>query len=100
MHSEQWEVVFETSGPFQAEMLRGVLEAQDIPVVLSQEGAGKVYGITVGPLGRVQILVPGHDVERAQQILADFESGKLRDMQFLEEGELDFPDEGGEFDKD
>ena len=75
MGEANWEVVYETEGQYLAEMLRGVLEAQEIPVVLSQEGLGRVYGLTVGPLGRVQILVPISKLESARQILREFETG-------------------------
>ena len=80
MSETNWEVVYETSGSFLAEMLRGLLEAQEIPVVLSQEGAGRVYGITVGTLGRVQILVPAQHVERAQYILEEYEANAITDL--------------------
>ena len=75
MAESEWEVVYETDGQLQAELLRGLLEAQEIPVVLSQEGIGRVYGLTVGPLAIVQILVPGSKVERARDILRKYESG-------------------------
>ncbi len=75
MGETQWEVVYETNGMFQAEMLRGMLEAQEIPVVLSQEGVGRVYGLTVGALGRVEILVPVSKIELARQTLYEFETG-------------------------
>lgn len=74
MGESDWEVVYEAEGPLQAELLRGLLEAQEIPVVLSQEGIGRVYGLTVGPLAVVQILVPGSQVGRARQILKDYDS--------------------------
>jgi len=80
MSEANWEVVYEANGSFLAEMLRGLLEAQEIPVVLSQEGAGRVYGITVGTLGRVQILVPVHDLERAQRILEEYENSTSTDQ--------------------
>jgi hypothetical protein len=79
MAETNWEVVYETTGSFLAEILRGLLEAQDIPVVLSQEGIAHVYGLTVGTLGRVQILVPTHDLERAQQILEEYENSSITD---------------------
>lgn len=74
MGESEWEVVYEAEGPLQAELLRGLLEAQEISVVLSQEGIGRVYGLTVGPLAVVQILVPESQVERARQILKDYDS--------------------------
>ncbi len=73
----QWEVVDEVAGDLQAEILKGLLEAQEIQVWLSQEGAGKAYGVGLGALGRVQILVPDYSAEAARQILDEYYSGKL-----------------------
>lgn len=89
MAETEWEVVSETSGSFQAEMLKGLLEAQGIPVILSQEGLGhSVYSLTVGPLARVQILVPAELIDRAQSVLNDIETGAF------EEGAESQPPEG------
>jgi hypothetical protein len=82
MSENQWDVVYEANGLFQAELLRGLLEAQEIPVVLSQEGAGKVFSMSVGTLGLVQILVPVRDFERARQLLADYDSGKTFEVDY------------------
>jgi hypothetical protein len=87
MSEIKWEVVYEMNGSFLAEILRGLLEAQEIPVVLSQEGAGRVYGLTVGTLGRVQILVPAPDLERAQHILVEYETGNTTDLGMID-GEM------------
>ena len=66
MTGEQWEVVDEVPGDMQAEILRGFLEAQGIKVWLSQEGIGhSVYPVTIGPMGRVQILVPQEQSQSA-----------------------------------
>lgn len=73
----QWEVVDEVAGDLQAEILKGLLQAQEIQVWLSQEGAGKAYGMGMGALGRVQILVPDYSAEAARQILDEYYSGKL-----------------------
>lgn len=75
-----WEVVYETNGSFQAEILKGLLEAQEIPVFLSQEGVGRAYGLTLGTLGRTQILVPAPDLERAQKILEEYETSDTADL--------------------
>jgi len=77
MSETTWEVVYETNGAFLAEILKGLLEAQGIATILSQEGAGRAYGLTVGTLGRAEILVPASDVERALQILQDYETNNL-----------------------
>lgn len=75
--SETWEVIAEIYGELQAELLRGLLEAQGILVVLNQEGAGRAYGLNVGPLGLVQIMVPASSVEDARHVLADYYAGNF-----------------------
>ncbi|OGO65862.1 MAG: hypothetical protein A2Z45_09660 [Chloroflexi bacterium RBG_19FT_COMBO_55_16] len=75
--SETWEVIAEIYGELQAELLRGLLEAQGIEVVLNQEGAGRAYGLNVGPLGQVQIMVPASSVDDARHVLADYYAGKF-----------------------
>lgn len=71
------ELLEEVGGEGQAEMLRGWLEAQGIPVTLSQEGVGKVYALTVGAFGRVQLLVPRELLERARQLLEAYYAGEF-----------------------
>jgi len=53
----------------QAEILRGLLQAQDITVMLSQEAAGSVMPVDVGAFGQVEILVPAEQAARAREIL-------------------------------
>lgn len=83
--AHQWIVVEEVAGPFQAELLRGLLEAQGIPVMISQEGIGHVYSLTVGTLGRTQVLVPSDKIERARKILDDYHRGDLENLEFGDE---------------
>ena len=75
--TEDWVILDEVPGMLQAEILRGLLEAQEIPTVLSQEGAGKAIGLTIGTLGTVQILVPSKDQERARELLEAYYSGDV-----------------------
>jgi hypothetical protein len=77
MTDEKWEVLDEAPSPFQAEIVRGLLEAQEIPTILLQEGVGRAVGFTVGPLGVVQILVPSSEMKRAAIILDDYYAGRL-----------------------
>lgn len=77
MTEQQWEVVEVVNGDFQAQLLRGLLEAQGITVQLSQEGAGRAIGLSIGALGEVQILVPSDSKAFAQQILKDYYEGKF-----------------------
>ena len=77
MSGESWEVIIEVPGELQADLLRGLLEAQDIKVFLNQEGAGRAYGLNVGPLGQVQVMVPESQRQEAQQIVDDYYAGKF-----------------------
>ena len=72
MTDEEWVVIDQTAGMLQAELLRGLLEAEGISVVLLQEGAGRAIGLTVGTLGRVQMLVKPEDAPRARQALDEY----------------------------
>jgi hypothetical protein len=85
MNDEKWELLEEAPSPFQAEIIRGLLEAQDIPSILLQEGVGRAVGFTVGPLGVVQILVPTSEMERAEVVLNDYYTGKLALHDYHEE---------------
>lgn len=72
---QSWEVLTEVDGELNAEIMRGLLEAQGIPVSLSQEGAGKVYGLTIGEFGRVEILVPSGYLVEAHKVLDELNRG-------------------------
>lgn len=85
MAEQNWEVVETIAGEFQAELLRGLLEAQGIPVVLSQEGAGhSLYPVTIGKLGKVEVLVPSSYREQALQVIQDYNAGAFEDSQGTE----------------
>ena len=82
MSTDQWEVLYEVEGTFQAEILRGLLESQGIDVFLSQEGAGhSAFAVTVGALGQVQILVPSSQLAQAQEVLRDYNAGVFEDTE-------------------
>lgn len=68
------ETVFEQ---VQAELLRGLLEAQGVRVMLSQEGAAKALGLAAGALAEIEIFVAEEDTERARQVLAEYYGGEL-----------------------
>jgi len=93
MDDEKWELLDDVSGPFHAELIRGLLEAQEIPVLLVQEGVGRAVGLTVGPLGDVQILVPSVEIDRAKKILDDYYKGRfIEDVSFEEDDESEDED--------
>jgi hypothetical protein len=53
----------------EAQIIKGRLESEGIPVLLSYESAGLIYGLTVDGLGEVKIMVPKHLAEEAKEIL-------------------------------
>ena len=92
MQEEKWEVITSVSGDLNAEILRGLLEAQGIRVVLSQEGVGhSVYPVSVGLFGKVDVLVPSSQKEQALQVLKDYEAGAFQSPEEDDSAEGDSP---------
>lgn len=76
MEEYDWVIVTTISGALQAEVISGLLEAQGVPTVLLQESAGQYgYPVTFGKLGKVELYVPAILLERAKQVLSDYEAG-------------------------
>lgn len=71
------EVVYIASGGIEAESIKILLESFGLKAFINQESAGKTYGLTVGPLGMVEVLVPSVQVEEARKIIADLNAGKF-----------------------
>lgn len=80
MDKDEWVLVDTCAGQLQADLVRGLLEAQGIQVWLNSAGAVHSYTVTVGLIGRVEVLVPSSDKEQAERILDEYYSGKLDDM--------------------
>jgi hypothetical protein len=60
-----------TAGLLQAEIIKGKLESNDIPVLLQYESLGPVMGLTIDGLGQVQVLVPEEKAEIARALLEE-----------------------------
>lgn len=58
-----------TARYMEAQIIKGRLESEGIPVLLSYESAGLVYGITIDGLGEVKVMVPKRLAEEAKEIL-------------------------------
>ena len=72
-----YKLVAKAHGHVDAEMIKIFLEAAGIPAQIFQESLGITYGLTVGSLGEVDILVPAENEAEALQLLEDMESGVL-----------------------
>ncbi len=84
MADEEWVLVDKVQGQLQAELLKGLLEAQGIRVWLNSQGASRAYAVTVGTLGLVEILVPTNDAEQAKQVLEAYYRGDYKDIELNE----------------
>lgn len=71
------DVVFVANGMLEAETVKILLESFGIPAFTNQESAGAAYGLTVGPLGEVDVFVPHQHLQEAKKIINDMKSGKL-----------------------
>jgi hypothetical protein len=87
MSESSWVQVTTVQAEVQAELLRGLLEAQEIPVLLSREGAGRALGLSVGPLGEVHILVPDQFQKEAKNIILQYQAGKFENLEMDESQE-------------
>jgi len=85
--TDPFEVVYIAYGALSAETIRLFLESNGVPAQTSQEAAGTVYGLTVGSLGKVKILVPQERSEEARDLLRR-----------MDEGEFILPENGEPFD--
>jgi len=89
MKEQTWKSVITVQGELQAELLRGLLEAQGIQVQLSQEGVARVYGLTVGPLAEVDLLVPENQISSARNVIAEFKAGGFEELGDQLENDVD-----------
>ncbi|GAB4526884.1 MAG: hypothetical protein Kow0063_01580 [Anaerolineae bacterium] len=71
-----------TSGLLVAEIIKGKLEVNDIPVLLEYESLGPVMGLTVDGLGQVRVLVPEDKAEIARALIEETEESS--DISFNE----------------
>ena len=69
MSANEQLVTIRSAKYLEAQIIKGRLENEGIPVLLSYESAGLVYGITVDGLGEVKIMVPRNLEEEARGIL-------------------------------
>ena len=80
MSEHSWKTIISVQGELQAEVVRGLLEAQGVPVHLSQEGVARAYGLGVGPLSEVDILVPDGYVQAAERVIEGYQTGEFEEL--------------------
>ena len=77
--AEELVLVYTTYGQAQANLIKSLLEAEGIPVLITQEGAGVAYGFTVGLLGRADVFVAAAQAAEARELLEAMERDELDD---------------------
>lgn len=70
--------VHKTNGEAEAQQIKALLEANDIPCVLRGESVRMTHGFTLDGLGVVRICVPPELADRARELIAAAEAGDLR----------------------
>jgi Putative prokaryotic signal transducing protein len=68
--AQRWVVIAIVSWT-EATVMRSKLESENIPCLLQREAAGAVFGITIGPLGEVRVLVPEPLADKAVELLSE-----------------------------
>jgi hypothetical protein len=64
-------VVYISQGPLAAEVVRSKLASEGIPVMLRYQSVGRVLGLTVDGLGRVDVLVGREWEQTAREVLEE-----------------------------
>ena len=82
MDDNRWEYLVSAQGEILAQIFESLLNAHDIPTLLSGEAVAKIYGLTANELAVVDILVPTEHISAARQILQDYQSGELERTDF------------------
>jgi hypothetical protein len=69
-YEPEWVLLEEVYNPDEAQLITGLLNMANIPVKIERDAAGELYGLTIGPLAQIRIMVPGVQLLDARQILA------------------------------
>ena len=62
-------VVWKAANRLEAEIIKGRLESEGIPAIITGEALGTIYGLTTGGLAKASVLVPAPLEDRALEIL-------------------------------
>lgn len=78
MSSEQWSLLTTIQGSFEEDQLCAFLKANGISVSTRGEALRHTHAMVMDGLGRVEVLVPPDQLEKARDLLEKVESGALR----------------------
>ena len=92
-------IVLSTDNQMEAHIVAGRLRSHKIQAWIHQEPSGSAFGITVGLLGEVRVLVHPHDYETALAILDSTDMHISIDEDTTDE-EMNSSDEDGDTNSD
>lgn len=67
--NHEWLVVFMTNNLPEAHIIAGRLKHEGIPAWVHQQAGANAFGITVGLLGEIRVLVEPHHYDQARAII-------------------------------
>ena len=70
--------VFVANGRFEAQQVQSFLAAEGIASTFRGESLSLTHALTLDGLGRVEVIVDEADSDRARELLASADAGKLR----------------------
>lgn len=62
--------VYRAAGELEAQVIKGILESEGIPVLLQYESVGRVYGLTVDGIGEVSVMVWEEMADKARELIS------------------------------
>lgn len=70
-----WTLLCLAGSQVEGNIIKGRLEAADIPAMLFQEAIGKFYGLLGNGLGATRVMVPAHLEKKARRVLSEAGGG-------------------------
>lgn len=68
-HPHELVTIGTADGQVEAEIFKGLLNANGVEVWLSQESAGAAIGLGIGPMAEVEIMVRAEQADQARALL-------------------------------
>jgi len=66
---KKWATLMVPKDPMEAEVIKGKLKSEGIPVFLKREAISRIYAISIDGIGKIEILVPEDLLKKAREIL-------------------------------
>ncbi|MEW6601849.1 MAG: DUF2007 domain-containing protein [Nitrospirota bacterium] len=76
----EWAEVLFTYDEIEAEIVKDLLEAENIQVVV-QSSKISPYPVSIGKMGEIRLMVRNEDMEKAGEVLSVMEKGKEKEDQ-------------------